>query len=327
MTNNSEEDMEQNKTIDLTVGDVECPVCLQTAVHPTKLPCGHIFCFLCLKGVVIISHRCALCRRETSKESIDNPQLVYGKGSVKNSKPLEDGYQWFYEGRNGWWQYDERTSNEIENAYKSNNKSCTIFVAGFIYIVDFDTMMQRRQNDPAKKRGVKRDLAVVPKKGVAGIRLEENLISKGNNSSNTVTNTGLANPPPPPPSSPPTITSAPSTSSILQLLPRTFSFSGIIDLTRNRNNGSINTQPGTSNVNSIRNFNFVNAATTTTTPTTPTDQNVSTISLNTSSDDQNDIDFDSEAAQSRTVSNYIEQLRLIQRNVHQITDDSDSDHV
>lgn len=28
---------------------MECPVCLQTCIHPAKLPCGHIFCFLCVK--------------------------------------------------------------------------------------------------------------------------------------------------------------------------------------------------------------------------------------------------------------------------------------
>lgn len=28
---------------------MECPICLQICVHPSKLPCGHIFCFLCVK--------------------------------------------------------------------------------------------------------------------------------------------------------------------------------------------------------------------------------------------------------------------------------------
>ena len=30
---------------------LECAVCLQTCVHPVRLPCRHIFCFLCVKGV------------------------------------------------------------------------------------------------------------------------------------------------------------------------------------------------------------------------------------------------------------------------------------
>lgn len=71
----------------------------------------------------------------------------------------------------GWWQYDRRTSFEIEEAYKNDKQPCTILVAGNVYIVDFEQMLQQRQNDPAKKRQVKRDLATVPKKGVAGLRL------------------------------------------------------------------------------------------------------------------------------------------------------------
>lgn len=29
---------------------LDCAICLQPCVHPAKLPCSHIFCFLCLKG-------------------------------------------------------------------------------------------------------------------------------------------------------------------------------------------------------------------------------------------------------------------------------------
>lgn len=45
---------------------MECPVCLQLCVHPSKLPCGHIFCFLCVKvnatsfGIVSLKCVCVL---------------------------------------------------------------------------------------------------------------------------------------------------------------------------------------------------------------------------------------------------------------------------
>lgn len=55
----------------------------------------------------------------------------------------------------GWWQYDERTCQEIEDAYKRHTKQCTILVAGNLYIVDFDQMLQKRQTDPSRKRQVK----------------------------------------------------------------------------------------------------------------------------------------------------------------------------
>lgn len=39
-----------------TTNQLECPICLQTCIHPARLPCGHIFCFLCVK--VSVSHFC-----------------------------------------------------------------------------------------------------------------------------------------------------------------------------------------------------------------------------------------------------------------------------
>lgn len=72
----------------------------------------------------------------------------------------------------GWWQYDERTCFDIEEAYKKGEKFCTILVAGYVYVVDFESMLQQRQNDPSRKRQVKRDLASTPKKGVAGLRTD-----------------------------------------------------------------------------------------------------------------------------------------------------------
>lgn len=70
----------------------------------------------------------------------------------------------------GWWQYDERTSRELETAYKKGERLCELLIAGFLYVADFDDMLQLRQNDPSRRRRIKRDLATIPKKGVAGLR-------------------------------------------------------------------------------------------------------------------------------------------------------------
>uniref|UniRef100_A0A1B6D3I2 E3 ubiquitin-protein ligase n=1 Tax=Clastoptera arizonana TaxID=38151 RepID=A0A1B6D3I2_9HEMI len=80
---------------------VECAVCLQVCVHPAKLPCGHIFCFLCLKGIANQSKKCAMCRQEIPSDYLDKPDLVTIPGEVAREETFEDGYQWFYEGRNG----------------------------------------------------------------------------------------------------------------------------------------------------------------------------------------------------------------------------------
>ena len=48
-----------------------------------------------------------------------------------------------------------------------------LLIAGFLYIVDFDQMLQYRKTEPSRRRRIKRDLASIAKKGVAGLRLEQ----------------------------------------------------------------------------------------------------------------------------------------------------------
>lgn len=136
--------------------------------------------------------------------------MVNGVEDLFKSTPTDDGYQWYYEGRNGksnifstqnpttnefsvfkgWWQYDERTTQDIEEAYKKGEKSCTILVAGYVYAVDFDAMLQQRQNDMSRRRRVKRDLDSIPKKGVAGLRIDEasNVIMVGDETDEPIHN-------------------------------------------------------------------------------------------------------------------------------------------
>uniref|UniRef100_A0A023GCA3 E3 ubiquitin-protein ligase n=1 Tax=Amblyomma triste TaxID=251400 RepID=A0A023GCA3_AMBTT len=154
------------------VPKLECAICLQKCIHPAKLPCGHIFCFLCVKGIANQSKRCAMCRQEIPADFTEKPELIPDPESDQES-PTEESYRWFYEGRNGWWQYDERTSAELEAACSKQERRCEVLIAGFLYIVDFEHMVQVRRNDISRRRRVKRDLASVPKKGIAGIRLEE----------------------------------------------------------------------------------------------------------------------------------------------------------
>ncbi|XP_077495953.1 E3 ubiquitin-protein ligase rnf146-like [Amblyomma americanum] len=151
---------------------LECAICLQKCIHPAKLPCGHIFCFLCVKGIANQSKRCAMCRQEIPADFTEKPELIPDPESDQET-PTEESYRWFYEGRNGWWQYDERTSAELEAACAKQERRCEVLIAGFLYIVDFEHMIQVRRNDISRRRRVKRDLASVPKKGIAGIRLEE----------------------------------------------------------------------------------------------------------------------------------------------------------
>ncbi|CAM1332553.1 RNF146 (predicted) [Pycnogonum litorale] len=101
---------------------------------------------------------------------IDNPFLL-SKDELNKHCAFEGGYQWFYEGRNGWWLYDERTSAELEQAYKHGDKECELLIAGFLYVIDYSNMVQMRRNDPSRRRRIKRDLASIPTKGIAGLRI------------------------------------------------------------------------------------------------------------------------------------------------------------
>lgn len=71
----------------------------------------------------------------------------------------------------GWWQYDERTMNDLEREYSSNKPTCQLLVAGHIYIVDFSQMIQYRSNNRNISRRIRREQNSLEKRGVAGIRL------------------------------------------------------------------------------------------------------------------------------------------------------------
>jgi len=149
------------------IRDGLCAVCLQVLLHPVELDCGHVFCFLCVKGVTLQGlHRaavaaqarpnaqqpqpprgsgasCPMCRAPIQPHTLLNPNLIdtptsastttqdavaadpNGQTHDHHSQDDSKGHSscpvfshWFYEGRNGWWQYDTRTEVELEKAYQ-----------------------------------------------------------------------------------------------------------------------------------------------------------------------------------------------------------------
>lgn len=162
----------------------ECPVCLQPCLQPVQLPCTHVFCFLCVKGFAYRSKKCALCRREVDLDYFTDPVVVKvhkkqdgGERKTRDESESAAGsstenFQWFYEGRNGWWQYDERASTLLEKGFNTEVRTCEIVIAGFAYVVDFENMIQFRKTNPARCRRVKRDRFGADRKGVAGLQLK-----------------------------------------------------------------------------------------------------------------------------------------------------------
>ena len=194
--------------------DTECAVCLQPCLQPVRLSCNHIFCFLCIKGVTI-NHsqtKCPMCRGNISKEDLKNPFVLPVSSKCLKRELSDEGetkYKWFYSGvSNGWWEYDQRTTQVINKAYELftsskkdvltpkkkrrkktskdgddiEEKLCSrsastneILIAGVVYIIDFINMIQYRKGNPKKKRLIKRELedVVVDCKGVAGLKKKE----------------------------------------------------------------------------------------------------------------------------------------------------------
>ena len=70
-------------------------------------------------------------------------------------------------------------------AYKRSQRLCELLIAGHLYIIDFDQMLQYRKTDLVRRRRIKRDLATIPKKGVAGLRTEQSEESSGQTENGT----------------------------------------------------------------------------------------------------------------------------------------------
>ncbi|CAF3352852.1 unnamed protein product [Rotaria socialis] len=158
-----------------TLRSPECSVCLQPYVNPVKLPCGHSFCFLCVKGVANMSHNCALCRNPFPRELIDKPKVLAlelrdDESITSTTTTLRN--VWYYEGRNGWWMYDQRTNDEIDQLFRRGERRAEILIVGHLYVIDFENMTQYRLSDTQRRRRIKYDLMSAPKKGVAGLKLD-----------------------------------------------------------------------------------------------------------------------------------------------------------
>ena len=142
-----------------------------------------------MKGFTTQSKRCAMCRREVPEDFLQHPDLLEKLDlQAVTEKGFDDEgecWQWMYEGRNGWWEYEERLVGEIEEAFRqsknehnlddgtlTNNSLSEFLIAGYMYVIDFNLMVQFRKDNPNRKRRIKRDQKdnIHTYKGVAGLR-------------------------------------------------------------------------------------------------------------------------------------------------------------
>ncbi|XP_039260071.2 E3 ubiquitin-protein ligase rnf146-like [Styela clava] len=148
---------------------LDCAICLQRFVQPIQLPCSHTFCFLCAKGIALQRQPCALCRTDIPADFLTKPGQFQAKHRSKPGTEDIATHMWYYQGHKGWWQYDIRTSADIEDAYNRKDKSIDILIAGAIYVIDLEEMVQYRRDMNSRKRKIKRDIVDAQKKGVAGM--------------------------------------------------------------------------------------------------------------------------------------------------------------
>lgn len=162
--------------------NMQCCICMDELNLPITTDCGHHFCFLCLKGVIETStySQCPLCRSVITTDlddfHVDEDFLIDKKDMII--------HYWMYSGRNfGWWNYDEKTNELIEEYYQDfigddtssdEEEEYVITIGPNEYIIDFSAMMQIKKNAPNKKRSIKRvsvqDTSSVQVKGTAGIK-------------------------------------------------------------------------------------------------------------------------------------------------------------
>ena len=108
-------------------------------------------------------------RKPFPQEFIDKPTVLASDVRDDQTAPR---HVWYYEGRNGWWLYDQRTNDEIDQAFRRGDRRVEILIVGQLYVIDFENMQQFRLSETQRRRRIKYDLISAPKKGVAGLRLD-----------------------------------------------------------------------------------------------------------------------------------------------------------
>ncbi len=153
--------------------DQTCVVCQRDqAVLPVTLPCSHIFCYLCIKGVYQSgSTQCPCCRAFIPPHIINKPHT--SDISIKTDGPI-----WVYRRRHnrGWYQFAPDNNEEVEALYQRFfthilDASESIVQVGNIQLhLDFSQMTQKSRFGTREIRRI-RNLATFPERvdGIAGI--------------------------------------------------------------------------------------------------------------------------------------------------------------
>ena len=108
-----------------------------------------------------------MCRRPFSRE-IFKQSKHHGSSSSKTIGNPQD-ICWFYEGKCGWWKFDERNGEDIEQSFNTGVEKFQLLLCGKLYVIDFKNMIQYRVDGSGRVRCIKRDSASSSSKGIAGL--------------------------------------------------------------------------------------------------------------------------------------------------------------
>lgn len=151
----------------------ECLVCHNALVLPYTSPCGHVFCYLCLKSKCEYNSVCPVCHYLISFDICENVENPAGSIYLESTKPT-----WLYQGRNdGWWRYDPVTDKILEEGYQNylnehDSSTIDVTILNRSYIIDFEHMTQAPRFF-GQTRGIKRvdeDNDNIFIKGIAGLQ-------------------------------------------------------------------------------------------------------------------------------------------------------------
>ena len=114
---------------------------------------------------------CSLCRKEIPVDYLNRSGVLEAaQADIDSQAEVSQDWAWFYRGRRGWWMFEERNNEELEEAFRSGQQRMDMMICGHLYVIDFVRSEQYQKNMPTRKRQIKRDLKSSDHEGVAGLQ-------------------------------------------------------------------------------------------------------------------------------------------------------------